>query len=230
MLDVVQLRALARPLSLRAVRRTAAARGAGARDGDRARCCCSTSRCPTSTPTCARRCASRSAACTTSSASPPSTSRTTSREAMVTSDRIAVMNRGRIEQIDDPVPLQPKPRTRFVAGFIGRTNFLRAQCADGVVLFDGFRAAARPVFRDRSWRASGLPRQVKHNILGAAAKRDPRRRRMARMTIPAVLPARWWSAPFWANSGIMSYSRGQRASPQGDHRPYRCFRGRRDGA
>ena len=42
------------------------------------RCCCSTSRCPTSTPTCARRCASRSAACTTSSRSRRSTSRTTS--------------------------------------------------------------------------------------------------------------------------------------------------------
>ena len=42
------------------------------------RCCCSTSRCPISTPTCARRCASRSAACTTSSGSRRSTSRTTS--------------------------------------------------------------------------------------------------------------------------------------------------------
>jgi ABC-type Fe3+/spermidine/putrescine transport system ATPase subunit len=59
-------------------------------------------------------------------------------EAMVTSDRIAVMNHGRIEQIDSPYTLYTKPRTRFVAGFIGRTNFLRAQCADGAVLFDGF--------------------------------------------------------------------------------------------
>ena len=37
-------------------------------------------------------------------------------EAMVTSDRIAVMNRGRIEQIATPHALYNKPKTRFVAG------------------------------------------------------------------------------------------------------------------
>jgi iron(III) transport system ATP-binding protein len=45
-------------------------------------------------------------------------------EAMVTSDRIAVMNQGRVEQVDAPRALYSRPRTRFVAGFIGRTNFL----------------------------------------------------------------------------------------------------------
>jgi iron(III) transport system ATP-binding protein len=45
-------------------------------------------------------------------------------EAMVTSDRIAVMNQGRIEQVDAPHALYNKPKTRFVAGFIGRTNFI----------------------------------------------------------------------------------------------------------
>ncbi|WP_427912973.1 TOBE domain-containing protein [Ramlibacter sp. MMS24-I3-19] len=45
-------------------------------------------------------------------------------EAMVTSDRIAVMNKGRVEQIDVPYELYRRPRTRFVAGFIGRTNLL----------------------------------------------------------------------------------------------------------
>ena len=43
-------------------------------------------------------------------------------EAMATSDRIAVMNAGRIEQVDAPHMLYTRPRTRFVAGFIGRTN------------------------------------------------------------------------------------------------------------
>ena len=45
-------------------------------------------------------------------------------EAMVTSDRIVVMNKGRIEQVDAPHVLYGRPRSRFVAGFIGRTNFL----------------------------------------------------------------------------------------------------------
>jgi ABC-type Fe3+/spermidine/putrescine transport system ATPase subunit len=60
-------------------------------------------------------------------------------EAMVTSDRIAVMNRGRIEQIDAPYVLYTKPKTRFVAGFIGRTNLVAAACDAETVVFDGFR-------------------------------------------------------------------------------------------
>src|SRR3981189_855477 len=40
-------------------------------------------------------------------------------EAMVTSDRIAVMNHGHIEQVDHPRALYNRPTTRFVAGFIG---------------------------------------------------------------------------------------------------------------
>jgi iron(III) transport system ATP-binding protein len=59
-------------------------------------------------------------------------------EAMVTSDRIAVMNAGRVEQVDAPRALYARPRTRFVAGFIGRTNFLDAEVRGGDVVFDGF--------------------------------------------------------------------------------------------
>ena len=59
-------------------------------------------------------------------------------EAMVTSDRIAVMNGGRIEQIDAPYELYCQPRTRFVASFIGRTNLLQAVCDRERVRFDGF--------------------------------------------------------------------------------------------
>jgi iron(III) transport system ATP-binding protein len=59
-------------------------------------------------------------------------------EAMVTSDRIAVMNQGRVEQVDEPRALYARPRTRFVAGFIGRTNFLDGLARGGEVAFDGF--------------------------------------------------------------------------------------------
>ena len=45
-------------------------------------------------------------------------------EALTMSDRIAVMNRGRIEQIGTPEELYDRPATRFVASFIGDTNFL----------------------------------------------------------------------------------------------------------
>jgi iron(III) transport system ATP-binding protein len=58
-------------------------------------------------------------------------------EAMVTSDRIVVMNKGRIEQIDDPFTLYNRPRTRFCAGFIGRTNFLQGRLEGGEIGFGG---------------------------------------------------------------------------------------------
>jgi iron(III) transport system ATP-binding protein len=59
-------------------------------------------------------------------------------EAMVTSDRIAVMNQGRVEQVDEPRALYARPRTRFIAGFIGRTNFLDGKARGGQLAFDGF--------------------------------------------------------------------------------------------
>jgi len=43
-------------------------------------------------------------------------------EAMTMSDRIAVMNNGRIEQIGSPQVIYDQPATRFVAGFIGSAN------------------------------------------------------------------------------------------------------------
>ncbi len=48
-------------------------------------------------------------------------------EAMGLSDRIAVMNRGRIEQIGRPAEIYEAPRTGFVAAFIGDTNFLEGR-------------------------------------------------------------------------------------------------------
>jgi iron(III) transport system ATP-binding protein len=64
-------------------------------------------------------------------------------EAMVTSDRIAVMNQGRIEQLDVPLEVYRRPRTRFVAGFIGRTNFLRGARRDDCIDFGGFALPMR---------------------------------------------------------------------------------------
>ena len=44
-------------------------------------------------------------------------------EAMSLSDRIAVMNQGKIEQLDPPAKIYEAPRSGFVAAFIGDTNF-----------------------------------------------------------------------------------------------------------
>ncbi|MBV9537717.1 MAG: ABC transporter ATP-binding protein [Acidisphaera sp.] len=48
-------------------------------------------------------------------------------EALTMSDRIAVMRAGRIEQIGSPEDIYERPRTRFVADFIGETNLIDAE-------------------------------------------------------------------------------------------------------
>ena len=45
-------------------------------------------------------------------------------EALAMSDRIAVMNAGRIEQVGSPTEIYERPRTRFVADFIGEINLM----------------------------------------------------------------------------------------------------------
>jgi iron(III) transport system ATP-binding protein len=55
-------------------------------------------------------------------------------EAMLTSNRIVVMNHGKVEQVDSPVQLYESPRTRFVASFIGKTNLLTGRKRDGHVV------------------------------------------------------------------------------------------------
>ena len=59
-------------------------------------------------------------------------------EAMVTSDRIAVMNAGRVEQVGVPAEVYERPATAFVARFIGRTNLFAGRIGtDGRVACEG---------------------------------------------------------------------------------------------
>src|SRR5690349_16211828 len=52
-------------------------------------------------------------------------------EALAMSDRIAVMNLGRIEQVGPPAAIYERPRTRFVADFIGEINVFDGRFAEG---------------------------------------------------------------------------------------------------
>ncbi len=56
-------------------------------------------------------------------------------EALTMSDRIAVFNEGRVEQVSPPVELYEHPRNEFVAGFVGVSNLLER---------DGRRFTIRP--------------------------------------------------------------------------------------
>lgn len=61
---------------------------------------------------------------------------------MTMADQIAVMNEGRIEQLGGPTELYERPRTAFVAGFLGVSNLIAGRL-DGtdVVTADGTRLA-----------------------------------------------------------------------------------------
>ncbi|MCH2622979.1 MAG: ABC transporter ATP-binding protein [Acidimicrobiales bacterium] len=71
-------------------------------------------------------------------------------EAVTMSDRIGVMHDGQLLQVDSPEAIYERPTTRFVADFIGQTNFLEATvaAANEVVLANGDRlrlASDQPV-------------------------------------------------------------------------------------
>jgi iron(III) transport system ATP-binding protein len=67
-------------------------------------------------------------------------------EAMVIADRICVMNQGRVEQLGTPTEIYERPRTRFVAGFVGKTNLLsgRLVSSDRFDLGGGITLPVRP--------------------------------------------------------------------------------------
>jgi len=58
-------------------------------------------------------------------------------EALTLSDRIAVFNGGRIEQVGTPVEVYERPATAFVAGFVGTSNLLTGAAARKLVGTDG---------------------------------------------------------------------------------------------
>jgi ABC-type Fe3+/spermidine/putrescine transport system ATPase subunit len=60
-------------------------------------------------------------------------------EALTMSDRIAVMNRGRVEQVDVPEAVYERPSTTFVAGFIGVSNLMPGE----VVSANGSRSRVK---------------------------------------------------------------------------------------
>jgi putative spermidine/putrescine transport system ATP-binding protein len=54
-------------------------------------------------------------------------------EALTMSDRMAVVNKGRIEQVGAPAEVYERPTTRFVAGFVGTSNLLTGSVAEQII-------------------------------------------------------------------------------------------------
>ena len=54
-------------------------------------------------------------------------------EALTMSDRLAVFNNGRIEQVGAPAEVYERPATQFVAGFVGTSNLLTGAVAEAII-------------------------------------------------------------------------------------------------
>jgi spermidine/putrescine transport system ATP-binding protein len=105
-------------------------------------------------------------------------------EAMSLGDRIAVMHAGRIEQVGSPQDIYLRPRTRFVADFIGDANILEVHYARGVAsLADGTPVPApahtdgvaeivvRPECMRVTGGGEGLPAHMQHaSFLGGQTR------------------------------------------------------------
>ena len=89
-------------------------------------------------------------------------------EALTMSDRLAVFNKGRIEQVGAPAEVYERPATRFVAGFVGTSNLLTRR--RGCEHPRRGRHVHDPAREDPAGRAGGRP---------SAPTRRPRRERSA---------------------------------------------------
>jgi spermidine/putrescine transport system ATP-binding protein len=99
-------------------------------------------------------------------------------EALTMSDRIAVMNRGVVEQMDIPEEIYERPRTTFVAGFIGVSNLMPGEVVSSASGVSEIRLDAGPTVRTGAAgaaageRAHAVVRPEKlelHALNGAAA-------------------------------------------------------------
>ena len=93
-------------------------------------------------------------------------------EAMTMADTIAVMNRGRIEQLGAPEELYERPQTAFVAGFLGVSNLLAGtvEGPDAVRLADGTVVRADTAGRTGAVSAGVRPEKI---ALGEDGRIEP---------------------------------------------------------
>ena len=141
-------------------------------------------------------------------------------EAMTMSDRICLMNGGRIEQLGSPSDLYFRPRTVFVADFIGESNLFRGRvsaahgAAVEVTLDDGatrVNATAHvPLVPGAQVRVMVRPQ----NIVPSTAQVGALRGRIADSVISGSLTKLYVEAPFSADAPIvLSYPTSAAAEP-----------------
>jgi ABC-type Fe3+/spermidine/putrescine transport system ATPase subunit len=88
-------------------------------------------------------------------------------EAMVMSDRIALLRMGELEQVASPREIYSRPATAYTAQFIGHTNLLRSEIKDGIARCSGL--SWRTGFRDGPALFSLRPENIRLASAATAA-------------------------------------------------------------
>ncbi len=147
-------------------------------------------------------------------------------EAMTLSDRVAVFNQGRVEQLATPKQLYDAPANPFVAGFLGDNNMIDAavesgsagaavqlRAADGSAL----RARGGPAFvhgRARPPRCACAPRRCASPLMRALCRRRTGCARRWSMRSTRATTGAWWC------SCMAPHRRPRNGSPRST--PRRC--------
>jgi ABC-type Fe3+/spermidine/putrescine transport system ATPase subunit len=109
-------------------------------------------------------------------------------EAMTMSDQIAVMNKGKIEQLDTPQAIYDRPASRFVASFIGNTNLIPVEVVGtpgptARVRLGGLEFSAATGTAPKGGKGTVSLRYERIRIGGEAASRDTRTRALVKDVI-----------------------------------------------
>jgi putative spermidine/putrescine transport system ATP-binding protein len=95
-------------------------------------------------------------------------------EAFALSDRVAVMRAGRIEQVGTPSDIFDRPRTRFVAEFVGEANLLEAQAVGEGLAVRGLTTIPLQLGLRSHWRGQVVLRPGQLRLLEATDAADVR--------------------------------------------------------
>ena len=90
-------------------------------------------------------------------------------EALTMSDRIAVFNAGRIEQIGTPAEVYEQPASAFVAGFVGTSNLIEGEAALSILGRKGVYSVRPEKLRVDTELGAELP-EGDHSAIGTVAE------------------------------------------------------------
>ena len=93
-------------------------------------------------------------------------------EALSISDRVVIMNEGEIEQIDRPIDVYKNPHSKYVADFVGTTNFFDGMFEGNVVHGEGFQLQVSQGSGIRAGPVTAAIRPEKIEILKAGETRE----------------------------------------------------------